>query len=318
MAWLDILTCAPAARDAGVVLLALAKGPDKGALVALDQSGQTVWQHEFPFVISSCRLSLQRTILVMTADGRALDIGLNGQLLRQWHGADFPTESGFGAMIATGRLHHSIEEIAPDIYLSLSRLDGTDGRETVLVFDRHGSIHWEWILDEKLSAPASASCAIMDPTDGGIILSMGPQNAIAKLSRRGVLDWVLGGAADWCSDKRLTQIGGPFRVPRDLSFAANGDLLFYANGTAQSYRLDAVNMRAEQSWQQHPPPVAGAFGTVVETPRGNRFLANADGGNLQEFSLEGHVVLQASLPREAGWSCVDAAYMPADPARWLC
>lgn len=318
MIGLDILTCNGAARDDGVMLLALAQGADAGGLVALDPLGQIVWQQGFPFAISSCRLSLQRTILAMAADGRALDIGLNGQVLRQWQGADFQAEDGFGAVLATGALHHSIEEIAPDIYLSLARSGNTDGRDTVLVFDRHGSIHWQWDLGEKLSSPVSATCAIMDPTDGGIILSLGPQNAIAKLSRRGGLDWVLGGAADFCAHKKLAHGGNPFFAPCDLSFAANGDLLFCANGAAQSYRIDGVNMRADQSWQHGFGAENGGLGAVVETPSDNRFLTHAHGGKLQELSPDGTMIFQASLPQEAGWRCTDAVFMPADPARWLC
>lgn len=318
MIGLDILTCAAAARDGGVMLLALAQGANKGGLIALDPSGQIVWQQRFPFAISSCRVSLQRTILAMAADGRALDIGLNGQVLRQWQGADFQSGNAFGAVLATGALHHSIEEIAPDIYLSLAKSGYTDVRDSVLVFDRHGSIHWQWVLDEKLSAEAFATSAIMDPTDGGIILSLGPQNAIAKLSRRGALDWVLGGAADFCADQKLTQVGASFSAPRDLSFAANGDLLFCAQGTAQSYRIDAVDMRAEQSWQYDFGLENGGFGAVVETPRGNRFLTHADGGKLQELSPDGAVVFQASLSQKTGWRCTDAVFMPDDPARWLC
>ncbi|MDR6265930.1 aryl-sulfate sulfotransferase [Roseobacter sp. N2S] len=321
MTALDILTCDATARDAGVMLLALEQNKgasgDKGGLIALDPSGQTVWWHEFPFVISSCRLSLQRTILVMTSDGRALDIGLNGRVLRQWQGGDVPSPNTFGAMLATGALHHSVEEIAPDIYLSLATSGEADDGDTVLVFDRHGSIHWQWDLDEKLAARASASCVIMDPTDGGIILSLGPQNAIAKLSRRGTVDWVLGGVADFCADKKLTQSGDAFFAPCDLSFAANGDLLFCAKGAAQSWRIDAAKTCAVQSWQHGFPSESHRIGAVAETPRGNRFLSHGNGEKLQELSPDGMVVFQASLPQNGGWVCADAVFMPADPARWL-
>nr|WP_323780482.1 hypothetical protein [Amylibacter sp.] len=317
MIGLDVLTCNGAARDDGVMLLALAQGADAGGLVALDPFGQIVWQQGFPFAINSCRLSLQRTILAMTGAGQALDIGLNGQVLRQWQGTDFQGEDGFGAVLATGTLHHSIEEIAPDIYLSLARPGDRDARDTVLVFDRHGSIHWQWSLDEKISAPVSATCAIMDPTDGGIILSLGPHNAIAKLSRRGGLDWVLEGAAGFCAHKKLAHGGNPFFAPCDLSFAANGDLLFSATGAAQSYRIDGANMCADQSWQHDFGAENGGLGAVVETPTGNRFLIHGHGGKLQELSPDGTVVFQASLPQNGGWVCADAVFMPADPARWL-
>ncbi len=334
----EILICDADARDDGVMLLTLGRNTRSihkasacELVVALDPTGRVVWQKQLPFCVMDCRLSLQNTLLIMATDGRAVEMGFNGQILHQWYCKPMPPAGADGVGLATQKLHHTIQEIAPDIYLSMSirqhPLAKANGAwthlmsDTVLVFDRKGDIHWEWDLHDILDPTRTgygcttpywpnqgwagtqdwthANCAVIDPTDGGILLSLRHQDAVVKLTRRGELDWILGDSAGWCTpwaDKVLPIEGGrPFYHQHDLSFAANGDLMLFDTGTAGalppnpeqpieeresfalSYRIErrTEGRRAVETWRYGGAelPYSHYGGGVVESPNRNRFIA---------------------------------------------
>ena len=273
---LNILHCDSEKRSDGVILLtigrntrAINKTSELEAIIAIDRHGDIVWHRELDFVLMDCRQSKSDTLLVMGTDGRAIEMGFDGQILHEWFNPKAYT--GKGILLNTPKIHHTICETSNGLLLSVSieqlQLPEPQGEWThfigdmVVLFDREGHIHKEISLKDILdttryshdgSVPywprqgypntldwTHANCVIEDPMDGGFLLSLRHQDAVVKLSTDGDLIWILGDPTSWrdpWKDKLLKIEGGrPFYHQHDLSFTANGDLLLFDNGTAGSF-----------------------------------------------------------------------------------
>ena len=371
---LDIKALAAARRNDGVVLLtvgrstrAIRKVSEFEAVIAIDRYGEIVWRREFDFCIMDCRRSASDTLLVMGTDGRAVEIGLDGTLLRQWYCSPRFPEGLDGIPLETGKLHHTIAEPEPGRLLSLSvehlPLECPDGEwthfmgDTVVLFDRDGRIEQEislaGILDLRRMCYGSdapywanqgwprtrdwthGNCAIVDPSDGGILVSLRHQDCVIKIRRDGELAWILGDPNGWREAQagKLLKIDGgrPFYHQHDLSFTSNGDLMLFDNGTAGAappapeqpiaerrsfalaYAVDERAMTATETWRYGDIPYSHYVSGVCEMPNGNRFIActglchAADGARveippqgvgsivLKEVSPNGDVVFLAEI-----------------------
>ena len=326
----------PERRSDGAVLLtvgrntrSVSKTSDREAIIAIDRTGHIVWHRLFEFGLMDCRLSLRETLLVMGSDGRCAEIGLDGRAIEQWYCAPRFPGGLEGVPLATEKLHHTICEISDDRLLSLSirhealaePLDGWTHRmaDSVIVFDRQGRIETELplspLLDtERLGHTARipywalqgwpdtldwshGNCAIADPEDGGILLSLRHQDCVAKVTLEGELVWLLGDRTGWRPpwDGKLLAIEGgrPFYHQHDLSFAAGGELLLFDNGStgacapdpvqpieeresyALSYAIDAGAGAARETWRYGGAdlPYAQYVSGVCEMPNGSRLIA---------------------------------------------
>ena len=333
---IEILEIDPARRDDGVILLTVGRNTrsinrtsDMEAVIAIDRAGEIAWHRRFGFALMDCRLSLQETLLVMGTDGRAAEIGFDGRLLRQWYCAPRFPDGLEGIPLATEKIHHTICEIGTDRYLTLSieqrPLPDPDAdwthfiADTVVVFAGDGTITTELRLADVLDCSREShgdalpywpsqgwpktrdrthgNCAIADPRDGCVLLSLRHQDCVAKLSLEGELAWILGDPGGWqgtCRDRLLSVEGGrPFYHQHDLSFTAGGDLMLFDNGTAGAvppapeqpigeresfglaYAIDERGMTACETWRYGGPdlPYSHYVSGVCETPAGNRFLA---------------------------------------------
>lgn len=106
----------------------------------------------------------------MATDGRAFEMGFNGQILHQWYCKPRFPEGADGVGLNTQKLHHTLQEIAPDIYLSMSIRQHRQKNvvadwthlmsDTVLVFDRKGDIHWECDLQDILDPARMGYCSM--------------------------------------------------------------------------------------------------------------------------------------------------------------
>ncbi|MEM7438753.1 MAG: aryl-sulfate sulfotransferase [Pseudomonadota bacterium] len=356
-----VLSCKPEARSDGAVLLTIGRGyrPNRvasefDAFLAIGQDGNIRWLHQMPFCLMDARLGLKhKTILVVGTDGRAHEIAFDGRVLQSWYTIDKGDQGEPGIKLPTAKLHHTIQEIAPDIYLSLSaeRLPLTQPdddwthlmSDTVLCFDRKGTIRWQWsmapLLDQNRMCYGSelpywinqgyprtrdwthANCAIIDPTDGGILISCRHQDAVVKLTRRGELAWILGDPGGWREpwSDYLLKIDGerPPYHQHDLSFLNNGDLMLFDNGAAGavppqpeqplwdrksyavSYKIDADTRRAAETSRYGGAdlPYSHYVSGVCEMPNGNRFIActgciqidGSDNGDTSQKGLNGCV-----------------------------
>ena len=72
-------------------------------------------------------------------------------------------------------------------------------------------------------------CAIVDPDDGGILVSLRHQDSVIKIRRDSELAWIPGDPNGWRGVQagKLLKIDGgrPFYHQHDPSFASNGDLM---------------------------------------------------------------------------------------------
>ncbi|MEM8859887.1 MAG: aryl-sulfate sulfotransferase [Chloroflexota bacterium] len=275
---LDIKQIEAVKRNDGVILMtvgrntrSIRKTSEFEAIIAIDRWGKIVWQREMDFCLMDCRQSRQGTLLVMGTSGRAAELSLDGEILREWFCVDrFP--DGFnGIPLNTMKLHHTITELSSGLLASLSiehvPLQSPSAEwthlmgDTIVIFDRDGKIHNEislaQILDTKRHTFDStvpywrmqgfdktldwshANCLIEDPNDGGYLLSFRHQDAVVKISPDGKLVWILGDPTGWSGKyaNKLLQINGglPFYHQHDLSFTQAGDLMLFDNGTAGAF-----------------------------------------------------------------------------------
>ncbi len=275
---IDLEISQPDKRDKGLILLTIGrntrsirKTSEFEAIIAIDRHGEIVWHKTFDFCLMDCRQSRQNTLLVMGTDGRALEIGFDGELIHQWYCTPRFPDGLDGIPLETEKIHHTICELADGLLASLSihhhpLAEPHDGwthlmSDTVVIFDRAGRIEQEFSLvdcldTERMSHDGPApywanqgwlntldwthgNCLIEDPKDGGLLLSLRHQDAVVKVTRRGELVWILGDSTGWRTpwqNKLLRLQGGrPFYHQHDLSFTAAGHLMLFDNGTAGSF-----------------------------------------------------------------------------------
>ncbi len=279
---LDIKTCDQNKRNDGVVLLTIGrntrsirKSSDFEAVIAVDRAGEIVWHRQFDFCLMDCRYSRQNTLLVMGTDGRAAEIGLDGDLKNLWYCRERFPDGLDGTPLDTMKLHHVLTELPDGNIASLSirhhQLQNPEEdwnhfmADTVVIFNRQGSIIEEFSLADTLDpqrfgygadAPywanqgwpktkdwSHANCIIRDPQDGRYLISMRHQDAVVKVTVEGELVWILGDPTGWSGkwQEKLLRIDGgrPFYHQHDLSFTSAGDLMLYDNGTAGAFPPNA-------------------------------------------------------------------------------
>ena len=275
---LDIKICEPEKRDDGIVLLtigrntrAIRKTSEFEAIIAINRHGQIVWHREFDFVLMDCRQSKAGTLLIMSTDGRIVEMALDGTILHQWYCRDRFPDGVDGIALDTPKFHHTVCELSNGLLatLSIEHLPLAEPQDewthlmsdTIVLFERSGRIVCEIsvadILDVERHSHDSvvpywphqgwantldwshANCLIEDPLDRGLLISFRHQDAVVKISAEGDLLWILGHDIGWRDpwrNKLLKVDGGrPFYHQHDLSFTANGDLMLFDNGTAGTY-----------------------------------------------------------------------------------
>ncbi|MEM7271484.1 MAG: aryl-sulfate sulfotransferase [Actinomycetota bacterium] len=272
----ETLTVDPARRDDGVILLAIGyntrsihKTSDRELLVALGPDGRVVWQRDLPQALMDCRASGRETLLAVTAGGCLQELDRTGALVGEWYPAllypDGIPEHPQAIPLPTLKLHHAATEL-PDgrlATLSVRLMRGVNDNpefpdsmaDTIIVFDRDGTVEREVALDELLDHDrrshshylpywplqgfdgvadwTHANGLSVDPLDGGFIVSLRHQDAVIKVSRQGDLVWILS-EPDWAepwSERVLVVDGGrPFYHQHDAAFTDDGVLLLFDNG----------------------------------------------------------------------------------------
>jgi arylsulfate sulfotransferase len=169
-------------------------------------------------------------------------------------------------------------DVVGDVVVQFAR-DGTVIRRYSML-DRldpyrlgYGSFGTFWAPLYGLSATdwSHGNAVFPDPGDGGFLVSLRHQDALAKLDAGGALQWILGTPDNWgpgFAGLLLTPVGAPFawqfhqHGPRIL---ANGDILMLDNGNfrvsppapkpptsfsrAVEYAVDPVRKEIRQVWQ---------------------------------------------------------------------
>jgi hypothetical protein len=273
-------------------------------LVVLDEQLEVVWYFHAPDKIGAVTLT-QDHLLMGLMNGNAVLWDWFGQRVETWYSNPDTTSS-----IAVDALdfHHEVLPQADGGFWTLSYQATTVdayptsyadptllGEETliddslILHVQADGSLSQAWAMAERLDTTrigydsldkisnqrwdwGHANALTLDPTDGGVLVSMRHQDAIAKLSAQGELLWILASPAGWrdsFQEKLLTPIGElawPYHQhsPR---LTDDGTLLVFDNGNngrnpyeseptddttnsrVVAYRIDPDRMTVEQLWE---------------------------------------------------------------------
>lgn len=305
--------CQPDARPSGAVLIPARSADGAQSLVSVGRGGQITWCRPLPFPVDEVRLGLkEKTLLVIGQNGRAHEVSFDGRILQTWVSAGVFTRGVVGIRVNAQRLHHAIQEIAPDIYLAPSGADS----DAVICFERKGGIRWQWQLDTRLGCSGgTASSAVMDPTDGGVLIALPNTGLVVKLSRRGDLVWVLqsGTEPTGLQPMRHLTLEEEVKVerPDHLSFCADGTLLLVDGRMARCLRIDADAMTARCVWAFQG---AASHSGACEVPGGNRMIATSKPAELLEVAASGETVFHAKAP---GWTFGRPEYLPETVAARL-
>ena len=275
---LEILHCDPSRRSDGLVLLtignatrAVRKSSPYEAIIAIDRSGQIVWERSFDFCLMDIRRSRRDTLLAMGTGGIACEIDINGDILHKWYSGGLHDSAPDGVLVDTLKFHHSIFETLDGRLLSLSLeqrplAEPTEDADyvmldTILLWNRDGSVDRELSLAEVCDIEryshdslriyyanqgwprtkdwSHGNCVIEDPNDLGYLMSFRHQDSVVKVTQEGALQWILGVDAGYRPQfqRKLlqTEWQRPFWHQHDLSFTQDGDLLLFDNGTAGAF-----------------------------------------------------------------------------------
>jgi hypothetical protein len=205
----------------------------------------------------------------------------------------------------------------------------------------NGQVLFEWHAKDHLAITNSladlsqasvdwthANSLTVDPLDNNYLLSLRSFNQILKISRtNGAVLWHLGGIGN-----DFTFIGeNPANAPyyfigqHSVHRLANGDILFFDNGTPQNsqlparpysraveYHLDETNRTATLVWQyRHVPDVVTPNqGIVQRFPNGNTYVcwvsaaSKGTGPTFTEVNASNQVVFEVSIPGYKGPSWI--------------
>ncbi|MGE3455505.1 MAG: aryl-sulfate sulfotransferase [Kofleriaceae bacterium] len=235
-----------------------------------------------------------------------------------------------------------------------SEVDPTPGSaqdligDVVVVFQPDGTIVTEWSLLDRLDPQrvgygsfssfwsehypppnvldwSHGNAVVIDPSDGGAIISLRHQDAIVKLDASGALLWILGSHDNWSTAYQpllLTPVGvGPFAWPfhqHAPKLLGNGHLLVFDNGNvrvsppaaidgtgqysrAVEYAIDPATKQVEQVWEFDADQAifAAATGDVdVGSVTGNVIITFGVTGRILEVTHDAAatVVFEPSSP----------------------
>ncbi len=281
---IEVLASSPQQRDDGLIVLALGRNTrsinstsEREVIVAIDRTGQVVWQRDMPFGLMDCRLSRSNSLLVMASSGQIAELAPDGSMIGRWYSELYHPDGIDGAIsMPTLKFHHTVNELPDNKLVSLSArlLSGVNGDpdwpdtmvDTVIIFDRDGTVEIEFPLTDILDIDRHTygqyvpywplqgwnGCAdwshgnsvTVDPADDNLIVSLRHQDAVIKVTRTGELIWILSMADGWrppWSDKLLTIDGGrPFTHQHDVGFTDDGTLLLFDNGTSSAFPPEPV------------------------------------------------------------------------------
>ncbi len=243
----EVLALDPDAVEPGWTLgnVSVAQG-GPSYLVLLDERGAVTWWWEPTIDVGDLRLGPEGHLWALAA-GSAFELDWMGRGYRHWSNED----QGVGEWIrldANG-LNHELALVEGGL-LSLENdeieiqdfpIDYDDPTQTadvlaedpvVLTFDLHGAVtsrrKLSAVLDTHrigansldrhrgLYAWAYANGAAIDPTDGGVVVSVRHQDALVKLDPDGDLVWILGNHEGWAPEFEpylLDPVGTPFAWP---------------------------------------------------------------------------------------------------------
>lgn len=162
---------APERVEPGVKLLSVRRsqrgnpefGLGYGLLLALDAQGQPVWYHHADAQISDMERLRNGNLLYLTADFRAVEIDMLGNVVTSWYAAGRPQGPAPGIPVDASTFHHDIAELPSGNLMVLgtvtrqfadywaSETDPWAPRRPAMVlgdevieFDREGRVVWRW------------------------------------------------------------------------------------------------------------------------------------------------------------------------------
>ena len=330
---IQILAHDPARVAVGHTLLdTRSKLGDHNLLMILDEALEPIWIYMGYW--RDARMTDEGHILGIVDDGEVLEVDLAGQVWGHWVGEGvggglevpvpsfshevFPVDDGFWSLsFANTRV-----DAFPGSYVDPFSLDaGVEINDPVVVHvSWAGEVLDAWRLASRLDTQrigfdslnptqfgpdwAHANAVVVDPADGGVLVSLRHQDAVVKLDATGELQWILGNHEGWQPSFQpflLTPVGGDFAWPYHQhapELTPSGDLVLFDNGNVRetpygapaadptsysrvvSYRVDPVAMTIEQLWSYRDTP----SGDLVATAVGDADLL--DNGNvLADFGL---------------------------------
>lgn len=171
-----------------------------------------------------------------------------------------------------------------------------------------------------------ANSLTIDPLDNNYLLSLRSFSQILKISRtNGAVLWHLGGIGNDFTFIGENPINAPYYFigQHSIHRLANGDIIFFDNGTPQTvwpwlqarpysraveYHLDETNMTATLVWQyRHVPDVVTPNqGVVQRFPNGNTYVGwvsaaqSGTGPTLTEVNASNQVMFEISIPGYKG------------------
>jgi hypothetical protein len=151
-----------------------------------------------------------------------------------------------------------------------------------------------------------ANAIAIDPSDGDYLVSFRSLSAVVKIdAQSGDVIWQLGG-----KQNQFTFVGDPlggFQGQHSVRVMPNGNLMLYDNGQAHvpqesravEYKLDLAAKTATMVWQyRHTPAIfTNVTGSVERLANGNRLVAFAWAGVVDEVDRSGNVVWEASITK---------------------
>ena len=134
-----------------------------GMLLAIDEDGEPIWYYRQDSRISDFEVLKNGNIVYVTADFRAIEIDLLGNVVQTWWASRRPQGETAGIAIATDTIHHHINEVPNGNLVVLgteqraianyytSETDPDAPRKTqqvmgdlILEFQPDGQLVWEW------------------------------------------------------------------------------------------------------------------------------------------------------------------------------
>ena len=299
---IEVLHHEPARVSPGHTLLdTRSKLGDHNLLMILDETLAPIWIYMGYW--RDARMTEAGTIIGIVDDGEVLEVDLAGTVVGHWvgEGGDgdvvvdvpsfshevFPVDDGFWSLtFATTQV-----DAYPTSYDSpLDLGPALDINDPVVVHvSWEGAVLDAWRMASRLDTQrigydalnptqfgpdwGHANAVVVDPSDGGVLVSLRHQDAVVKFDAVGEVQWILGNHEGWQASFQpflLTPVGDDFAWPYHQhapELTAEGDLILFDNGNVRetpygapaadpavysrvvSYRVDPTAMTVEQLWE---------------------------------------------------------------------
>ena len=259
-----------------------------GMIVAIDERGEPLWYYKSDARIAGIKRLHNGNLFFHRTDFRSVEIDMLGNVVNEFYAEHRPQGPADGAVpIDAQSLHHQPHEMPTGNFLALTanarrvenwysseydedapRADADVVGDTIVEFDREGTILWSWNAFDHLDLNrigyltfdaywhvrgfpghwdwTHGNGVTYDERDDSVIVSLRNQDAVVKIDRRtNEVKWILGAHEDWApefQDKLLAPVGelvwpSHGHNPR---VTTDGTIVMFDNGILQARPFRAL------------------------------------------------------------------------------